>query len=134
MAMTMNSILNLLILNNYQLNHRKNIQNIQSEIASSTTAHGQNLVPDTQHFIRIQNSVAVLTQKIQSEYKELYNVIYYYCTYNPRSSTTNLQFVPNVQINVNVEGFNLNQDLLFNQLKETNSNLTSLKVLGPNLS
>lgn len=110
---------------------RKNLQNIQTEIADSLTSHGQNLVPDTQHFIRMQNSVASLTQKIQSDFKELYNVIYYYCTYNPRSATSNLQFVPNIQINVSVEGNNLNQDLLFNQLKEVSTDLTSLKVLGP---
>ena len=109
---------------------RKNLQNIQSVVADSTTAHGENLVPDTQHFVRMQNSVSSLTQKIQSEFKELYSVISYYCNYNPRSATTNLQFVPNIQISVNVEGNNLNQDLLFNQLKEVNSGLTSQKVLG----
>lgn len=111
---------------------RKNLQNIQTEIADSLTSHGQNLVPDTQHFIRMQNSVAGLTQKIQADFKELYNIIQYYCNYNPRSSISNLQFVPNIQINVNVEGNNLNQDLLFNQLKDIRSELTSLKVLGAN--
>jgi len=111
---------------------RKNLQNIQTEIADSLTSHGQNLVPDTQHFIRMQNSVASLTQKIQEDFKELYNIIQYYCNYNPRSSTSNLQFVPNIQINVSVEGNNLNQDLLFNQLKDIRSEITSLKVLGAN--
>ena len=109
---------------------RKNLQNIQSKVSSSTKAHGDNLVPDTEHFKRMQGIVSTLNQKIQSEYKELYSVIDFYCKYNPRAATNNLQYVPNYNITVNVEGNPINQDILFNQLQDIQSTLTTKKVLG----
>lgn len=109
---------------------RKNIQNIQSSVQSSSTAQGSNLTPDTQHFVRMKSVVPKIVQQIQSEFKELYNIIMFYCNYNPRSAVNNIQFVPNVNITVNVEGNDLNQDLLFNQLKDVKSSLTSQGVLG----
>lgn len=109
---------------------RKNLQNIQPKVSSSTKAHGDNLVPDTEHFKRMKGIISQLTQKIQSEYKELYNVIDFYCKYNPRASANNIQYVPNYNITVNVEGNPINQDILFNQLQDTQSALTSKKVLG----
>jgi hypothetical protein len=109
---------------------RKNIQNIQSTVQSGNVSQGSNLTPDTQHFVRMKNAIPGLNQKIQSEFKELYNVIQLYCNYNPRAATNNIQFVPNTNISVNVEGNTLNQDLLFNQLKEVTSSVTTRKVLG----
>ena len=109
---------------------RKNIQNIQSTVQSGNVSQGGNLTPDTQHFVRMKNAIPSLNQKIQSEFKELYNVIQLYCNYNPRAATNNIQFVPNTNISVNVEGTTLNQDLLFNQLKEVTSSVTTRKVLG----
>jgi len=109
---------------------RKNIQNIQSTVQSGNVSQGGNLTPDTQHFVRMKNAIPSLNQKIQSEFKELYNVIQLYCNYNPRAATNNIQFVPNTNISVNVEGSTLNQDLLFNQLKEVTSSVTTRKVLG----
>jgi hypothetical protein len=109
---------------------RKNIQNIQDTIQGNTTAQGGNLNPDTEHFKRMKAIIPTLQQNIQQEFKELYNVIYYFCTYNSRAGTNNLQFAPNVNITVNIEGNNLNQDLLFNQLKDVTSSLTSRGVLG----
>ena len=109
---------------------RKNIQNIQSTVQSGNVSQGSNLTPDTQHFVRMKNAIPGLNQKIQSEFKELYNVIQLYCNYNPRAATNNIQFVPNSNISVNVEGNTLNQDLLFNQLKEVTSSVTTRKVLG----
>jgi len=108
---------------------RKNIQSIQSKVESNTKAQGENLIPDTEHFKRMKQLAPTIQQKIKGEFKELYNVILYYINYNPRSSTNNLQFVPNVNITVDVEGNKLNQDLLFNQLKEVTSSLTSQGVL-----
>jgi len=109
---------------------RKNIQNIQNTVENSTLAQGSNLTPDTQHFIRMKGVVPNIVQQIQAEFKELYTVIDFYCNYNPRSSTNNIQFVPNINITVDVEGNKLNQDLLFNQLKDLKSSLTSQGVLG----
>lgn len=109
---------------------RKNIQNIQSTVQSGNVSQGSNLTPDTQHFVRMKNAIPGLNQKIQSEFKELYGVIQLYCNYNPRAATNNIQFVPNSNISVNVEGNTLNQDLLFNQLKEVTSSVTTRKVLG----
>jgi hypothetical protein len=109
---------------------RKNIQNIQSTVQSGNVSQGGNLTPDTQHFVRMKNAIPSLNQKIQSEFKELYNVIQLYCNYNPRAATNNIQFVPNTNISVDVEGSTLNQDLLFNQLKEVTSSVTTRKVLG----
>jgi len=109
---------------------RKNIQNIQSTVQSGNVSQGSNLTPDTQHFVRMKNAIPSLNEKIQSEFKELYNVIQLYCNYNPRSATNNIQFVPKTNISVNVEGNTLNQDLLFNQLKEVTSSVTTRKVLG----
>jgi hypothetical protein len=109
---------------------RKNIQNIQDTISSSTKAHGSNLVPDTQHFVRMKNIFTGYTQKIQTEFKSLYNVIDYYCRYNPRTGTGNMQVVTDYNITVSVEGNPINQDLLQNQLADTTSKLTTMKVLG----
>jgi hypothetical protein len=109
---------------------RKNIQNIQSTVQSGNVSQGSNLTPDTQHFVRMKNAIPGLNQKIQSEFKELYSVIQLYCNYNPRAATNNIQFVPNTNISVDVEGNTLNQDLLFNQLKEVTSSVTTRKVLG----
>jgi len=109
---------------------RKNIQNIQSTVQSGNVSQGSNLTPDTQHFVRMKNAIPSLNEKIQSEFKELYNVIQLYCNYNPRSATNNIQFVPKTNISVNIEGNTLNQDLLFNQLKEVTSSVTTRKVLG----
>lgn len=109
---------------------RKNIQNIQAVIDNSNNAGGGNLTPDTQHFVRMKNIVPNIIQQIQAEFKELYNVIKLYCDYNPRAASNNIQFVPNFNITVDVEGNKLNQDLLFNQLKEVRSSLTSRGVLN----
>lgn len=109
---------------------RKNIQNIQEKVESSNVAQGSNLTPDTQHFNRMKSIIPKINQQIQSEFKELYNVISFYCNYNPKSATNNIQFVPNINISVNVEGNDLNQDILFNQLKDVKSSLTSRGVLG----
>lgn len=109
---------------------RKNIANIQDTISSSTKAHGSNLVPDTEHFKRMKGVFVGVTQKIQNEFKGLYNVIDFYCKYNPRSSSSNLQFVSDYNITVDVEGTPVNQDLLQNQLAQAQSSLTTLKVLG----
>ena len=109
---------------------RKNIQNIQDTISSSTKAHGSNLVPDTQHFVRMKNIFTGYTQKIQTEFKSLYNVIDYYCRYNPRTGTGNMQVVTDYNITISVEGNPINQDLLQNQLADTTSKLTTMKVLG----
>jgi len=109
---------------------RKNIQNIQDTISSSNKAHGSNLVPDTQHFKRMKEVFTTYTTKLQSEYKGLYNIIDYYCKYNPRTGTGNLQVVTDYNITIDVEGQAINQDLLQNQLAETTSKLTTMKVLG----
>lgn len=108
----------------------KNLQNIQSSNTTSLKAHGENLIPDTEHTKRIQGMVSMLNQKIRGEFKELYNVISYYCNYNSRASTQNIQFVPNYNITVSVEGNNLNQDILFNQLQDVQKDITTKKVLG----
>lgn len=110
--------------------YRKNLQNIQEVVTTPNKAHGNNLIPDIEHIKRMQNSVAGLTQKIITEYKELYSVINFYCSYNPRSSSNNVQIVPNAVLTVNIEGQQVGQDFLFNQVKDLDSKLTSMKVLG----
>jgi hypothetical protein len=108
----------------------KNINNIQPTIAENTTAHGDNLIPDIAHFQRIQSNISTINQKIQSSFGVVYKLIEHYCFYNPQNSTSNLQFAPNINITVDVEGHPINQDLLFNQLQQAKSNLTTMKVLG----
>ena len=78
----------------------------------------------------MQKIIPTLNQRIRSEFKELYNVIKYYCQYNPQSSSQNIQFVPNFNITVNVEGTPLNQDILFNQLQDIKKDLTAKTILG----
>ena len=109
---------------------RKNLQNIQSTISSSTKAHGSNLVPDSEHFKRMKGVFVGYTQKVQTEFKGLYNVIDFYCKYNPRSGVTNLQFVPGFNVTIEVEGNPINQDLLQNQLADVTSKLTTQKLLA----
>ena len=109
---------------------RKNIKNIQEKISTSTQPHGDNLVPDTEHFKRIQNIASSLNQKLRQQFKELYGVVELYSSYNPRSSSSNLQFVPNVDISVDVEGTAINQDLLFNRVQDVRSSLTTQGLLG----
>lgn len=109
---------------------RKNMYNIQSAITTPNKAHGENLIPDILFYQRAMSSIVSFNTKIQNEFKQLYNVIYYYCFYNPRLSSTNIQFAPNINITVNVEGQALNQDALFNQLQDIKSELTTQKMLG----
>lgn len=109
---------------------RKNMYNIQLQANTPDKAHGDNLVPDVSHYQRISKIVTNLNQKIQSEFKELYNVIYFYCFYNSRNASNNLQFIPNASINISVEGSNLNQDLLFSKLQGTTSSLTTRTMLA----
>ena len=109
---------------------KKNLQSIQSSVSTSKKAHGDNLVPDTEHFTRMKGIMPTITQKIQGEYKQLYKVIDLYCNYNPKSAPQNLQYVPNYNITMSIEGNPVNQDLLANQLQDTQSKLTSRKVLG----
>lgn len=108
----------------------KNLKNIQNQGTTPDKAHGENLVPDTSHVKRVQGIVSTLNQRIRGEFKELYNVISYYCNYNPRSASQNIQFVPNFNISVDVEGTPVNQDVLFNQLQEVQKDITTKKVLG----
>ena len=105
---------------------RRNIKNIQSTISQSLNAHGSNLVPDTEHFKRMQRIIPDINQKIETQFGDLYKVIQYYCNYNPQASTQNLQLVPNYNITVKVEGNELNQDILFNQLQEARSTVTTI--------
>jgi len=108
----------------------QNLQNIQEKGAIPTKAHGENLVPDTEHVKRIQQIVSNLNQRIKNEFKQLYNVIGYYCQYNAQSGAQNIQFIPNYNISVNIEGTPINQDILFNQLQEVQKDITTSKVLG----
>lgn len=105
-----------------------NIQNIQEKGAVCSNAHGENLIPDSVHLQRMQALIPTLTQRIQNEFKELYNVIKLYCEYNPQSSSQNIQFVPNYNITVSVEGTPVNQDILFNQLQELQK-VTTTKIM-----
>jgi len=109
---------------------RKNMFNIQSQVSTGKLANGDNLVPDILHVQRMMQITTGLNQQIQNEFKELYSVIYFYCFYNSRLASNNIQFVPNINITVNVEGQNLNQDALFSQLQDTLTNTTTQKVLG----
>lgn len=109
---------------------RKNMFNVQAQVSTGNLANGDNLVPDVLHVQRTVENIPTLNQKIQAEFKELYNVIYFYYTYNPRLPSNNIQFVPNINIAVNVEGQTLNQDILFNQLQDMLGDKTTLKVLG----
>jgi len=107
-----------------------NLKNIQEKGASSNSAHGENLIPDSIHLTRMQSVIASLNQRIRDEFKELYNVIRLYCEYNAQSSAQNIQFVPNYNITVKVEGTPINQDILFNQLQDIKKDITTKIVLG----
>jgi hypothetical protein len=109
---------------------RKNLSNIQSSVAVSTQAHGDNLVPDSLAQQRNAQVSTELKQKIYSDFKTLYPVIQYYCNYNPRRKIQNLQYISDANVNISIEGIPVSQDLLMNQLVEVNSGLTSQKVLG----
>lgn len=110
--------------------YRKNMYNIQGSVSTPDKSHGENLIPDILYYQRIVSSIVSLNTKIQNEFKQLYNVIYYYCFYNPRLSSNNIQFAPNVNITVNVEGQATNQDALFNQLQNIKSEITTQQILG----
>ena len=124
------SLLNAELSKKTNIVFRKNIFNIQPQVSTGKQANGDNLVPDVLHAQRMIQNIPSLNQKVQNEFKELYNVIYFYCFYNSRLSSNNIQFVPNINITVDVEGQALNQDALFDQLKDMLSNKTSQKVLG----
>lgn len=124
------SLLNAELSKKTNIVFRKNMFNIQPQVSTGRQANGDNLVPDVLHVQRMVQNITSLNQKIQSEFKELYNVIYFYCFYNPRLPSNNIQFVPNINITVDVEGQNLSQDALFSQLKDVLSDKTTQKVLG----
>lgn len=109
---------------------RKNISNIQNSVVKNDQSHGDNLVPDTVAQQRNAQISTELKQKIYADFKTLYPIIQHYCNYNPRRKIQNLQYISDANININVEGIPVSQDLLMNQLVEINSKLTSQKVLG----
>ena len=78
--------------------------NIQEKISNNTLPHGQNLIPDYNHYERMMNAVNNLTQKIRQEYKDFYRVLEFYASYNASDPQSNIQVVPPTVITTLIEG------------------------------
>lgn len=78
--------------------------NIQEKISENTLSHGQNLIPDYNHYQRMMKVASSITQKVRQELGDFFKVTELYSNYNPNSISTNVQVIPPTVITTMVEG------------------------------
>lgn len=78
--------------------------NIQEKISENTLSHGQNLIPDYNHYDRMMKITNELTQKIRQEYKDFYRVLEFYSNHNPSDPSNNSRVIPPTIVTTLVEG------------------------------
>ncbi|NBO36625.1 hypothetical protein EBU91_03715 [bacterium] len=103
--------------------------NIQEKISDNTLAHGQNLIPDYNHYARMMQIVNGLTQKIRQEFKDFYGVLEYYSTYNASDPQSNIQVVPPTVLTTLIEGHPQYQTLLRARATDILTSFTNQRAL-----
>ena len=103
--------------------------NIQELISDSTLPHGQNLIPDYNHYERMMRIVNSLTQKIRQEFKDFYRVLEFYSSYNPTDPESNIQVVPPTVITTLIEGQPQYQTLLRSRATDLLTSFTNQRAL-----
>lgn len=78
--------------------------NIQEKISENNLSHGQNLIPDYNHYQRMMKSITGVTQKLRQEFDDFYRVNEFYSNFNANSPKTNVQVIPPTVITTLVEG------------------------------
>lgn len=113
---------------------RNNIINIQFKSADSTQAHGSNLITDFHAYLRTREFALQLTQKISSDFGQLFKLVSYYSNindysgYNPGDLSMNLQVTADATYTLSVEGAVLELDLLGKQINEARKQMTIEQV------
>jgi hypothetical protein len=78
--------------------------NLQEKVSENTLSHGQNMIPDYNHYQRMMKSINDVTQKLRQEFSDFFRVNEFYSNYNPNSQSTNVQVVPPTIVTTLVEG------------------------------
>jgi len=78
--------------------------NLQEKVSENTLSHGQNMIPDYNHYQRMMKSINDVTQKLRQEFSDFFRVNEFYSNYNPNSESTNVQVVPPTIVTTLVEG------------------------------
>lgn len=103
--------------------------NIQEKISENTLAHGQNLIPDYNHYERMMRIVNNLTQKVRQEFKDFYRVLEFYSSYNASDPESNIQVVPPTVITTLIEGQPQYQTLLRSRASDILTSFTNQRAL-----
>jgi len=103
--------------------------NIQEKVSQNTLSHGQNLIPDYNHYERMMRVVNSLTQKIRQEFKDFYRVLEFYSSYNAADPESNIQVVPPTVITTLIEGQPQYQTLLRSRASDILTSFTNQRAL-----
>ena len=96
---------------------RQNIVNIQGIYATSTEAHGSNLITDVNALIRAGTLAPMVVQELQNDFEKVFKLVSYYSTindvvcYNPGSIESNRQLITNLAFSIQNGQTTIQQDL-----------------------
>lgn len=110
--------------------YRNNLINIQTVWATTTDAHGSNLITDFNSYLRMRDIAPVLVSRLNNDFDQLFSLVTFYCNlndfsgYNPQDPSLNLQTLPRLRYNENVEGIGMELDLLGKKITTARKDIT----------
>lgn len=116
--------------------YRHNIVNIQSTYATSSEAHGSNLITDINAYLRARQMIPALVSKLHSDFADLFTLVSFYCNlndysgYNPQDPTLNLQEIGRLKYTEVVEGTQVELDLLGKRIVSARKDVTLKQKLA----
>lgn len=114
---------------------RQNVINIQRSYATSTEAHGSNLITDIQSYSLARNYIEGIVNKLDDEFQAVFKLVTYvsnindHTGFNSRDYEVNTAAVGRYQFTIKVQGSPVLVDLLGKKLKIARSSLTIAKSL-----
>jgi len=114
---------------------RQNVINIQKAYATSTEAHGSNLITDIQSYSLARNYIEGIVNKLDDEFQAVFKLVTYvsnindHTGFNSRDYEVNTAAVGRYQFTIKVQGNPVLVDLLGKKLKIARSSLTIAKSL-----
>ena len=115
---------------------RQNIINIQFQYATSSEAHGSNLITDITSYSRARKYATTIVNQLKSDFSVMFKLMGFFCNindhtgYNPADYTLNqASLAGNIYFTSVVQGSNVTIDLLGKRIKDTRSSLTIADTL-----
>ena len=110
---------------------RQNIINIQFLYATSSEAHGSNLITDIASYSSARQYATTIVNQLKSDFSVMFKLMGFFCNindytgYNPADYTLNqASLAGNIYFTSVVQGSNVTIDLLGKRVKDTRSSLT----------